>query len=112
LVSYAPAWLNFTFNQYTIQLVHRTLSLGLWGAALWSLVAAMGRAYRANFAIVRFALMTAQMLTGIATLFLGVPAVLSVVHQVGSIGLLAFSFVVLTEVNATAPLTARSAGTA
>jgi cytochrome c oxidase assembly protein subunit 15 len=108
LVSHAPAWLNLTFNQYTIQLVHRTLSLGLWGAALWSLVVATGRAYGVNVASVRFALMTAQMLTGIATLVLGVPAVLSVVHQVGSIGLLALSFVVLTEVNATAPRRARS----
>jgi heme A synthase len=103
LVSYAPVWLNFTFNQYTIQLVHRTLSAGLWIAALWQLIAPIGRAYPINLAIVRFVLITAQMVTGISTLLLGVPAVLSVVHQVGSICLLAFSLVVLTEVNAVAP---------
>jgi heme A synthase len=48
-----------------------------------------------NLAVVRFSLITAQMLTGIATLLLGVPAVLSVVHQIGSVALLACSFVVL-----------------
>ena len=94
LVSYAPVWLNFTFNQYTIQLVHRTLSAGLWIAALWQLFAPIGRAYPMNVAIARFVLITAQMATGIATLVLGVPATLSVVHQVGSICLLAFSFAV------------------
>jgi heme a synthase len=97
LVSYAPVWLNFVFNQYTIQLAHRMLSAGLWIAALCSLVAPIGRALPINFSLARFALITAQMLTGISTLVLGVPAVLSVVHQVGSIGLLAFSFVVLIE---------------
>jgi cytochrome c oxidase assembly protein subunit 15 len=107
LVSYAPVWLNFTFNQYTIQLVHRTLSAGLWSAALWQLIAPVRRAYPMKLGIVRFGLITAQMVTGISTLVLGVPAVLSVVHQVGSICLLVFSFVVLTEVNAVAPGTAR-----
>jgi heme a synthase len=98
LVSYAPVWLNFTFNQYTIQLMHRTISTGLWIAALWQSLAPIGRAYPMNVAIARFVLITAQMVTGIATLVLGVPAILSVVHQVGSICLLALSFAVLTEV--------------
>jgi heme A synthase len=94
-MSYAPVWLNFTFNQYTIQLVHRTLSAGLWIAALWQLVAPNGRVIPLSFTAVRFLLITGQMLTGIGTLLLGVPAVLSIVHQVGSVFLLAFSFVVL-----------------
>jgi heme A synthase len=44
---------------------------------------------------VRFVLISAQALTGIATLVLGVPAVLSIVHQVGGIALLAVSLVAL-----------------
>ena len=95
LLSYAPVWLNFTFNQYMIQLVHRTLSAGLWIAALWQLVAAVARALPMRLAVVRFALITAQMLTGIATLAWGVPEILSLVHQLGSVLLLACSFVVL-----------------
>jgi heme a synthase len=95
LMSYSPVWLNFTFNQYTIQLVHRTLSAGLWIAAMWQLVAPNGRVISLSFAVTRFLLITGQMLTGIGTLLLGVPAVLSIVHQVGSVFLLAFSFVVL-----------------
>src|SRR5262249_40061878 len=33
-VSYQPLWLNFVFNPYTIQVVHRRLSGVLWIAAL------------------------------------------------------------------------------
>jgi len=95
LFSYAPWWLNFTFNPYTIQLVHRVLSAALWMAALWQLVAAMLRSERSPRAVVRFLMITAQMLTGIATLVLAVPAVLSVVHQLGAICLLAASLVFL-----------------
>jgi len=93
LTAYVPSWLNFTFNQTMIQLVHRTLSGALWFVALWQLASARGLSV--NLAVVRFSLITAQTLTGIATLLLGVPAVLSVVHQIGSIALLACSFVVL-----------------
>jgi cytochrome c oxidase assembly protein subunit 15 len=93
LTAYVPSWLNFTFNQTMIQLVHRTLSGALWFVALWQLASARGLSV--NLAVVRFSLITAQMLTGIATLLLGVPAVLSVTHQLGSIALLACSFVVL-----------------
>jgi heme a synthase len=95
LLAYAPIGLNFTFNQYMIQLVHRVLSIGLWVAALWQLVAVAGRGFAVNVVRVRFLLLTVQMATGIATLVLGVPPVLSVVHQVGPIALLACSFVIL-----------------
>jgi heme a synthase len=95
LLAYAPIGLNFTFNQYMIQLVHRVLSIGLWVAALWQFVALVGRGFAVNTVPVRFLLLTLQMATGIATLILGVPPVLSVVHQVGPIALLACSFVFL-----------------
>src|SRR5262249_45206629 len=95
LLAYAPLWLNFTFNPYMIQFVHRTLSAGLWIAALWPLIFGRGRHVPTGLAVVRFVLITAQMLTGIATLWLGVPAALSLLHQVGSIALLTCSLVVL-----------------
>jgi heme a synthase len=95
LLTYTPIGLNFTFNQYMIQLVHRVLSIGLWSAALWQFVAMIGRGFAANVVAVRFLLMTVQMATGIATLILGVPPVLSLVHQLGPIALLASSFVIL-----------------
>jgi heme a synthase len=95
LLAYSPIVLNFTFNQYMIQLVHRVLSIGLWVAALWQFVALVQRGFAVNIVAVRFVLLTVQMATGIATLILGVPPVLSVVHQVGPIPLLACSFVIL-----------------
>jgi heme a synthase len=95
LLTYAPIELNFTFNQYMIQLVHRALSTGLWVAALVQLFVLICRGLSVNVASVRLFLLSAQMLTGITTLILGVPPVLSVVHQVGSIALVACSFVVL-----------------
>jgi heme a synthase len=95
LLAYTPISLNITFNQYMIQLVHRVLSIGLWVAALWQFVVLVGRSFALNVVAVRFLLLTVQMATGIATLILGVPPVLSVVHQVGPVALLACSFVML-----------------
>jgi len=91
LVSYAPWWLNVTFNPYGIQLIHRALSGALWIAAAWQLGAALLRGMSASRAAARFALISVQALTGIATLVLGVPALLSIAHQVGAIALLAAS---------------------
>ncbi len=109
LVSYSPWWLNFTFNALTIQLVHRALSAALWIAAAWQLAAALRRAMPATRTLLRFALITAQMLLGIATLALGVPAVLSIVHQVAAVVLLAASLAFLAsgEENAPAGIAAR-----
>jgi hypothetical protein len=59
------------------------LSEALWIAALWQLVSSMLRARHLNQAIVRFVLISVQMFTGVATLFLFAPAALSIVHQVG-----------------------------
>jgi heme a synthase len=89
LFSYTPLWLNFTFNQYMIQLVHRTLSAGLFIAALWSLIVAYRRSVSVELAATRLILLAAQMLTGIAALMLETPAMLSLAHQVGSLFLLA-----------------------
>ena len=102
LTSYSPWWLNFTFNPYTIQLVHRSLSEALWIAALWQLVSSMLRAHHLKQAIVRFVLISVQMFTGVATLFLIAPAALSTVHQVGPIFLLAASLVFLKSSQGTA----------
>jgi heme a synthase len=95
LMSYSPWWLNFTFNPYTIQLVHRTLSGALWIAALWQLVSSMLWAHHLNQAIARFVLITVQMFTGVATLILVAPAAFLIVHQVGAIFILAASLVFL-----------------
>ncbi|HVY56695.1 MAG TPA: COX15/CtaA family protein [Xanthobacteraceae bacterium] len=95
LTSYSPLWLNFTFNQYTIQLVHRALSAGLAIAAFMALLVSLRRSRGMSVALVRFLLIGAQIVTGLATLYFGVPIALSIVHQVGAIFLLAASFVVL-----------------
>jgi heme a synthase len=95
LLAYQPVFLNFTFNQYMIQLVHRVLSAGLLVAALAQLARAMTRAGHVTSAWVRLALISLQMATGIATLLLGVPAILSIVHALGSIALLAWSLAML-----------------
>ncbi len=109
LLSYSPWWLNFTFNALTIQLVHRALSAALWIAAAWQLAAALRRTSQATRPLARFSLITGQMLLGIATLALGVPAVLSIVHQVAAVILLAASLAFLAsgEENAPAGLAAR-----
>jgi heme A synthase len=89
LTSYSPWWLNLTFNPYGIQLAHRALSTLLWIAALWQLVATLRRRVPARRAALRLGLVSAQAVGGIATLVLGVPATLSIAHQVGGVVLLA-----------------------
>jgi heme a synthase len=96
LIAYAPLWLNFTFNQYMIQLVHRVLSIGLWMALLANLIWVSRRNPRAVVgAAVLFVLVTAEAAAGIATLWLGGSAVASFLHEFGAIVLLAGAFVVL-----------------
>jgi cytochrome c oxidase assembly protein subunit 15 len=97
LIAYAPLWLNFTFNQYMIQLVHRILSVGLWLGLITNLIWTGRRNPRALAgAAVLFVLMTAQMAAGIATLVLGGSAAASLLHEFGAVVLLAGAFVVLT----------------
>jgi cytochrome c oxidase assembly protein subunit 15 len=92
-LSYSPLWLNFVFNPYTIQLVHRAVSVGLWIAALGWLVWSIRRnSAGAGGAVALFALLTAQMALGVAALVLGVPPALSIMHRVGGVLLLAVAF--------------------
>jgi cytochrome c oxidase assembly protein subunit 15 len=95
LTSYTPWWLNLTFNPYGIQLAHRAVSTALWITAAWQLGAVLLRRRRASRALARFALISAQAASGVATLLLGIPAPLSIVHQVGGIILLAASLAFL-----------------
>jgi heme A synthase len=98
LIAYAPPWLNFTFNQYMIQLVHRMLSIGLWVALIGHVIWSSRRDERARAgAAVLLVLMTAQMAAGIAALVLGGSVVASFVHEIGAIVLLAGAFVILTS---------------
>jgi len=92
-VAYRPLWLNPVFNPYTIQLVHRALSIGLWVAALGYLVWS-GRRNRQSIASAAalFGVLTTEMAIGIATLALGVPPALSLLHRVGGVVLLAIAF--------------------
>ena len=92
LTAYAPWWLNFTFNQYMIQLVHRVLSVALWAALLVN-VFRSGRSRSGAVALI--SLMTAQMAAGVVTLLLGGSAPASFLHEVGAVLLLAGAFVVL-----------------
>jgi cytochrome c oxidase assembly protein subunit 15 len=95
LTAYAPLWLNFTFNQYMIQLVHRILSAGLW-LGLIANVIWTGRRNRRSLpgAATLFVLLTAQMAAGIATLVLGGSAAASFLHEIGAVFLLAGALVV------------------
>jgi cytochrome c oxidase assembly protein subunit 15 len=107
LTSYAPLWLNFTFNQYMIQLLHRILSIGLWVALIGNVIWAGRRNPRALLgAAALFVLLTAQMAAGIATLILGGSAVASFLHEVGAIFLLAGTFVLFTPPHRSAVLCA------
>jgi heme a synthase len=102
-VSYRPLWLNFVFNLYAIQLVHRALSTGLWIAALGYLVWSIRRHPQAAIpAAALFGLLTVEMAIGVATLVLGVPPALSLLHRVGSVVLLAIAFT-LTPARARSP---------
>jgi cytochrome c oxidase assembly protein subunit 15 len=98
LIAYAPLWLNFTFNQYMIQLVHRVLSIGLWMALLANLIWVSRRDPRGLVgAAVLFVLMTAEAAAGIATLWLGGSPLVSFLHEVGAAVLLAGAFVLLAS---------------
>jgi heme A synthase len=90
---YAPLWLNLTFNQYAIQLLHRLAAVVTWVAFLGVTIAMWRRRAPAFKAVgVLFMVVTAEMATGIASLVLGVPAVPAVVHEVGAVFVLAGVF--------------------
>jgi heme a synthase len=99
LTAYAPLWLNFTFNQYMIQFVHRILSIGLWVALIANVVWTGRRHPRALLgAAVLSVFITAQMVAGIATLMLGGSAVASFLHEVGAVVLLAGAILTLPAI--------------
>ncbi|HEY6255951.1 MAG TPA: COX15/CtaA family protein [Xanthobacteraceae bacterium] len=98
LTAYAPLWLNLTFNQYTIQFVHRVLSIGLWMALIANMIWNGRRDLRALARpAALFVLVTAEMAAGIATLLLGASAAAAFLHEVGAIVLLAVAFVFLAS---------------
>jgi cytochrome c oxidase assembly protein subunit 15 len=96
LTSFSPLWLNFAVNQYTIQLVHRALSIALVAGALaWLVAAALRDPPRVRNALALLALLIGEMAAGIAALLYGTPAWLSIAHQVGAVFLLAGAFLAL-----------------
>ena len=93
LVSYQPLWLNFLFNPYTIQVVHRRLSGVLLISALAYLVWSIRRRPRSAVpAAGLFGLLTIEMALGVATLVFGVPPALSLLHRIVGVVLLAIAF--------------------
>jgi heme A synthase len=98
LTAYEPLWLNFTFNQYMIQFVHRMLSIGLWVALIAKVISAAQRSPRALAGTAMlFALFTSEMGAGIATLVLGASPAASFLHEVSASLLLAVAVVVLSH---------------
>jgi cytochrome c oxidase assembly protein subunit 15 len=93
LFAFAPAWHNFFENGYLIQACHRVLSFILWAAALIALLAAWsgGRPWRRS--AVLLALLTVTGALGAATVMLGEPVALSVVHQVVAVLVLAVALI-------------------
>ncbi|HEX9183594.1 MAG TPA: COX15/CtaA family protein [Burkholderiales bacterium] len=87
--SLQPWWRNFEYNLATVQLVHRAffwLLLVLVPLAWW-------RARARASALALLAAFALQAALGIATLLLGVPIVLAVLHQAGAVLLLAVALV-------------------
>lgn len=80
-----PAWRNFTENVYLIQACHRLLSFGLWFVALAAALSAWWRGRPWYRQALLFGLLTFDGALGAATLILGLPTTLSVVHQVCAI---------------------------
>jgi cytochrome c oxidase assembly protein subunit 15 len=89
LFAFHPVWRNLTENGYLIQACHRVLSVGLWAAALLVVVNAMLRASPWPRALLLFVLLTLEGVLGVATLQAERPLVLSIVHQVCAIAVLA-----------------------
>jgi cytochrome c oxidase assembly protein subunit 15 len=98
LVAYAPIWLNFTFNQYMIQLVHRMLSIGIWIALAVNAVGTPSGRKARRLAWGLFALATAETAGGVASLWLGASATAAFVHELGAVALLATAIVSFASV--------------
>ena len=89
LFAFHPVWRNFTENGYLIQACHRILSMGLWAAALVAVINAMLRGTPWTRAWLLLGLLTFEAGLGAATLQSERPLVLSIIHQVCAIAVLA-----------------------
>jgi cytochrome c oxidase assembly protein subunit 15 len=92
-----PVWRNFTENGYLIQACHRILSIGLWAAALLGVATAMLKRLPWTRALVLFGLLTLDGALGIATLRTGQPVIVSILHQVCAIAVLAAALVAQSQ---------------
>jgi heme a synthase len=89
LFAFHPLWRNLTENGYLIQACHRLLAIGLWAAAVVAVANALRRRERPWWALTLAGLLTLEGGLGIATLRLGEPATLSVIHQALAVVVLA-----------------------
>jgi cytochrome c oxidase assembly protein subunit 15 len=89
LFALQPIWRNLTENGYLIQACHRVLSIGLWTAAFLAIVIAVLRGGLWTRAALLFGLLTLEGALGVATLSAAQPIVLSVIHQVCAIAVMA-----------------------
>jgi heme a synthase len=99
LIDYSPVWLNFTFNQYMIQFVHRGVGLGLGVALLVFFVAVCLRERRLAKAVgLLLALVVAEIAAGALVLNLSsvraTYAVSALAHELGAVALLAAAFAI------------------
>ncbi len=81
LFAFDPVWRNLTENVYLIQACHRVLSFALWSAAFVAALAGWWLGLRYERAALLFGLLTLEGALGATTLVLGLPLVLSIVHQ-------------------------------
>jgi cytochrome c oxidase assembly protein subunit 15 len=93
LFVFHPWWRNLTENGYLIQTCHRLLSIGLWASGLIALANALLRRLPLARALALFGLLTLDAVLGIATLRSGQPVVLSILHQIGAVAVLAAALV-------------------
>ncbi len=87
ILALSPGWKNVFENPVTIQFVHRCLAATLLILTVWYAAMLAGRRHSMTrgCAIAVFLAGAAQILLGIATLLLKVPAALGVAHQAGAL---------------------------
>lgn len=85
LAAARPWWRNLFENALTVQFDHRMIAYALWGLSLLHLLdARRAGADAARGAALLFILVSAQALSGIATLLLMVPLPIALAHQFGA----------------------------
>jgi heme A synthase len=88
-LAFHPIWRHLTENGYFVQACHRVLSIGLWVATALTIVTTLLRNLPWGLASLLFGLFTLEGALGITTLQAGQPLVLSIVHQICAIAVLA-----------------------